>query len=217
MKEGREINKTLLAGKEELFPGQQGRMKCYGFEGDSIWLMQRERWEETDQIRSQMGNKRPTTQVSAASLFKAPNCPPPAPSARLPSQLTGLSGFPSWETSPKKGTRPTETLDFLQRLWGCNVKSHLLLEFLQGWQTLLRSWGGNIQNWGRVKCMWKSMVSHFFIPIYFFKCYWNIVDWQCCVSFRYTAKWFLYIYRMYIYICMYIYIYRILFLYSLPL
>ena len=141
-----------------------------------------------------------------ASLLSAPIRPPPAPSTQLPSQPTGLSGCrgssPSWETSLQKETRHMETLDFLQRLWSFNVRWHLLLGFLQGWQSLLRSRGGNTQDWGRLKCTWKPMVSHFLIPIYFKKCYWNIVDWQCCVSFRCTAKWFLYIY---IYVCMCIY------------
>ena len=36
--------------------------------------------------------------------------------------------------------------------------------------------------------------------------YWSIVDLQCCVSFRYTAKWFIFLYIC-VCICMYVYIF----------
>ena len=44
--------------------------------------------------------------------------------------------------------------------------------------------------------------------------YWNLVDWQCCVSFSCTVKWFI----LYIYICIYIYacIYVCVCVYTLP-
>jgi len=48
--------------------------------------------------------------------------------------------------------------------------------------------------------------------------YWSTIDLKCCISFRYTAKWFSYIYvYMYIFsyikvcVCVYIYIYISLF------
>ena len=54
---------------------------------------------------------------------------------------------------------------------------------------------------------------------YFFNFYWCIVDLQCCVSFRYTAKWFRYVYHIYIYVyiseCMYIYSFSDAFLFRL--
>ena len=56
-----------------------------------------------------------------------------------------------------------------------------------------------------------------FIRFLFLFFYWNIVDLQCCVGFRYTAKWFSFIYiYIYIYIFRYIYIlFQILFPYRL--
>ena len=60
-----------------------------------------------------------------------------------------------------------------------------------------------------------------YIYFYFFKMgillYWGIVDLQCCVSYRYTGKWFSYTYiNLYIYLSIYIYIY-IYILFQIPL
>lgn len=85
LKEGREINKTLLAGKEELFPGQQGRMICYGFEGDSIWLTQRERWEKTENRKR--AKRRIRAPDSSLCCFSTERPKPPSPSSQRPAPL----------------------------------------------------------------------------------------------------------------------------------
>ena len=50
--------------------------------------------------------------------------------------------------------------------------------------------------------------------VYFWNLYnflnWSIVDLQYCISFRYTAKWFSYIY-MCVFVCVYIHVYFRLF------
>ena len=39
------------------------------------------------------------------------------------------------------------------------------------------------------RCLFQTLIS-----VIFLKCYWSIVDLQCCISFTYTAKWIDYMY-----------------------
>ena len=94
-----------------------------------------------------------------------------------------------WRVSPPSAVCPSWTLAGLKGLW--SVRRPSTAQWPESWDSA-RLWSSSA--W----CFLKN---------------WSIVNFQCCVSFSWIAKWFSYIYIFYI--CVWIHLFQILFPYRL--